>query len=138
MTTVRSDFGPSGLLLPDGPQWPVEPLAPDIKTLPQYVRKQGDEWTTVRERRMILAWVARFFAEHKWASKWSIQERFMTEQTTLKPTRPWLVFSVYAERERRIECVVDFAREDVDSTDAFQARLAFLKASIEALHDHRV
>jgi len=127
-----SPYSPNGTLLPNGPRWPAEMKAPDLAKFPQWKRRRGDEWTTLRERDMVKAWLTTMLREHKhdWY-QWEVIEKFTAERSPLPLPKPYMVFRIFRLNKSTLELSIDFGRSDVDDADLFRERLRLARESLE-------
>lgn len=138
----RLPFGPSGVLLPEGPEFPAVRAAPDIVGLP-WRRDPGEEWTTPEQRAQVRAMIKQLFAENQACYvrandgrrfvAWYLRERDHIQQlSTTRLMAPPLTLWV-----ERVDGIVLGATQVFDHAaryDAveFESRLADLKALIVA------
>lgn len=133
----QSPYDAKGVLRPEGPRWPAELLAPDIGrfvTQRQWRRRRGDEWTTARERAMILDWLATLIADHPEWGRWEVDEKFGLPRSPQGTIDPFLRVRVYTFRTNLLvqEASISFRREEVDDADVFRSKLALLRQALEA------
>jgi hypothetical protein len=113
----RLPFGPSGVLLPDGPEFPAVRAAPDIVGLP-WRRDPGEEWTTPAQRLQVRQMIKLLFAANRGRYvAWYLRERDHLQ--VLSATRlqaPLLALSI-----ERIDRIVLVATQVFDHAARYSA-----------------
>jgi hypothetical protein len=128
-------FGPSGVLLPNGPEFDVDVLAPDLKGFP-WQRYKFDAWTSPEQRDEVKRQLRVFFATKGWPVLWSVVERNSAPRlSTLRAPEPFFIIRLTRKADRReFEVAVTFPKIHRETPTAFSAKLAHAFVAFEALH----
>lgn len=131
----RLPFGPSGVLLPNGPEFNVSRVAPDLRGL-AWQRLANDEWTSPEQRDVVLKFLIGFFRRHPEFVKWKIIERDRTDRLTIvRLLDPILKFVFIRKADRKeFEVAMQFPKIDRDSLARFEAKVKSVEAIILTLH----
>jgi len=131
----RMPFGPSGVLLPKGPEFDVDTKAPDIAGFP-YQRFKFDAWSSLEQRDEVKAQLQSFFRVSGWPVKWKVVERNSALRlSTLRSMNPYLIIQLTRKSDRRVfETSVSFSRLHRETIVSFRAQLAHAFVALEALH----
>lgn len=123
----HSLYGPSGTLLPAGPEFPLTPPATDLVGLP-WERYLGSEWTTREQRDAVKAFLVVTFKRVAPAYRsWKIIERDYAPRSALRLPAPVLVLTVVAVKGKitaPINTAMEFPSEARHDLGKFRAVLA--------------
>jgi hypothetical protein len=131
----HSLYGPSGTLLPAGPEFPLTPPATDLVGLP-WKRYLGSEWTTLEQRDAVRAFLVQTFKQASPNYRtWAITERDYAPRSALRLSAPLLVLTVIAVKGKintTINTAMEFPSEARHDLAKFRAVLAQAGAALAA------
>jgi len=128
-------YGPSGTLLPNGPEFPATPPATDLAGLP-WSRHIGSEWTTLEQRDAVREFLIRMFkkASPNYQS-WAITERDYSPRSNLRLEAVLLVLNVAVVKNKirySIGTALEFHSEARHDLVKFRAVLVLGEAALAA------
>lgn len=127
-------FGPSGVKLPDGPQYAAarEP-ATDLRNLP-WTRYPNEKWTSREQRAVVLEMIRSFLHANMMIRRWGVFETDQPARMSVTRGDPILRFAFIHKDGRKIETSISFRSQDLPGTiEAFSSQIAQVRKTLNVL-----